>query len=381
MYHTNRLIKAYERVGCQLRANKVGVGVIGIIECDFLEPMHNKQSFVKSDEYRKKPDQKWALCEECLKWRKIPDGIDDSELPDKWFCWMNPDNQFRSCDVEEEPEDYDDETSGYTKTFKQQEKEDKKKKEKKTQQSPSTPKTSKSVPEDAESSLRTSSTILQAAVSLPVTNVLPVISGVCSLSTSQYALRKRAAPSPLTTPKRTREDLLPSTSGTSAERGTCSPADPADVEDSDDQTDDIFSTLEAHSIPKPVDDVSNDEQEINYIEYNTWNWAPEYEELQHQMQQQADNTRSPARSNSCSAQTQTENPAGSAETDFQAKRSLIKLRQNVARLLVPHMPYLELDQVNYECNVIDVLLEQHLSSLDSNRCFSSLKMKTVFTNK
>ncbi|RVE57911.1 hypothetical protein OJAV_G00203840 [Oryzias javanicus] len=204
-------------------------------------------------------------------------------------------------------------------------------------QSPSTPKTSKSVPEDAESSLFTSSTIPQAAVSSPVTNVLPVISGVCSLSTSPYALRKRAAPSPLSTPKRPREDLLPSTSGTSAERGTCSPADPADVEDSDDQTNDILSILEAHSTPKPVDDVSNDEQEA--------------------MEEEEQNTM------------QTENPAGSAEPDFhstcEAKRSLIKLRQNVIRLLVLHMQDLELDQVNYECNFIDEMLEQHLSSLDS----------------
>lgn len=77
MYHKNRLIKAYERVGCQLRvspvlfgaddfksfhfiryifhlqANNRGVGVIGIIECGlFLEPTHNKQSFNETDKYR-----------------------------------------------------------------------------------------------------------------------------------------------------------------------------------------------------------------------------------------------------------------------------------------------------------------------------------------
>uniref|UniRef100_A0A3P9MET9 Uncharacterized protein n=1 Tax=Oryzias latipes TaxID=8090 RepID=A0A3P9MET9_ORYLA len=46
--------------------------------------------------------------------------------------------------------------------------------------------------------------------------------------------------------------------------------------------------------------------------------------------------------------------------------SLIELRQNVGRLLVSSMPALELDQVNYECNVIDEILEQYLSSLDSN---------------
>uniref|UniRef100_A0A3P9HQI6 Uncharacterized protein n=1 Tax=Oryzias latipes TaxID=8090 RepID=A0A3P9HQI6_ORYLA len=45
---------------------------------------------------------------------------------------------------------------------------------------------------------------------------------------------------------------------------------------------------------------------------------------------------------------------------------LIELRQNVGRLLVSSMPALELDQVNYECNVIDEILEQYLSGLDSN---------------
>ncbi|KAF6715394.1 MORC family CW-type zinc finger protein 3 [Oryzias melastigma] len=242
MYHTNRLIKAYERVGCQLRANKMGVGVIGIIECDFLEPMHNKQSFVKSDEYRQtinilgkkledywketqyrwkqkhpnssvpvedtmeKPDQKWVQCDNCVKWRKIPDGIDDSEVIDKWYCYMNPDNQFRSCDVEEEPEGYDDETSGYTKTYKQQ--------------------------------------------------------------------RKRATPSPLGTPKRPREDVPSRISGTLGERSTCTPSVPADVEDSDSQTSDIISTLEAYNTPTPAnpdDDEGNADQEAMEEKYCTMN--------------------------------------------------------------------------------------------------------------
>lgn len=96
MYHKNRLIKAYERLGCQLKvsyrcfgkcacklrenyllenvrvsvyeaemllssvhmnlslpqANNKGVGVIGVIECNFLDPTHNKQSFNETDKYR-----------------------------------------------------------------------------------------------------------------------------------------------------------------------------------------------------------------------------------------------------------------------------------------------------------------------------------------
>ncbi|XP_029690866.1 MORC family CW-type zinc finger protein 3a isoform X2 [Takifugu rubripes] len=164
MYHKNRLIKAYTRVGCQLKANTEGVGVIGVIECNFLDPTHNKQSFDETDKYHKtitslgikleeywkeirhmrkqedpksipaedavkRPDQNWVQCDECLKWRKLPDGIDCDKLPNKWFCLMNPDPQFRSCHVEEEPEDTDAEQPTYRKTFKQQERQEKKTKE------------------------------------------------------------------------------------------------------------------------------------------------------------------------------------------------------------------------------------------------------------
>ncbi|XP_036065530.1 MORC family CW-type zinc finger protein 3 [Oryzias melastigma] len=169
MYHKNRLIRAYERVGCQLKAHNMGVGVIGIVECNFLDPTHNKQSFAESDKYRKTmnnlgvkleeywkdrenenkdkdpnssipvedtikgPDRNWVQCNECLKWRKLPDDTDNNELPDKWFCQMNPDPEFWSCDIDEEPEDYDDGQPLYPKTNKQHKWADKKKKEKTTQ--------------------------------------------------------------------------------------------------------------------------------------------------------------------------------------------------------------------------------------------------------
>ncbi|XP_049730758.1 MORC family CW-type zinc finger protein 3 isoform X4 [Elephas maximus indicus] len=151
MYHRNRLIKAYEKVGCQLRANNMGVGVVGIIECNFLKPTHNKQDFDYTNEYRltitalgdklndywnemkvkknaeyplnlpvediqKRPDQTWVQCDSCLKWRKLPDGID--QLPEKWYCSNNPDPQFRNCDVPEEPEDEDLVHPTYEKTYK-----------------------------------------------------------------------------------------------------------------------------------------------------------------------------------------------------------------------------------------------------------------------
>ncbi|XP_047421126.1 MORC family CW-type zinc finger protein 3 isoform X3 [Sciurus carolinensis] len=156
MYHRNRLIKAYEKVGCQLRANNMGVGVVGIIECNFLKPTHNKQDFDYTNEYRltitalgeklndywnemkvkknseyplnlpvediqKRPDQTWVQCDSCLKWRKLPDGID--QLPEKWYCSNNPDPQFRNCEVPEEPEDEDLVHPTYEKTYKKNNKE------------------------------------------------------------------------------------------------------------------------------------------------------------------------------------------------------------------------------------------------------------------
>ncbi|KAF5903094.1 MORC family CW-type zinc finger protein 3, partial [Clarias magur] len=153
MYHKNRLIKAYQRVACQRRADIKGEGVIGVMECNHLTPTHNKQDFVYSEEYRKtmlnvgkkleqywknyhyayetnftkpetvkQPDQNRVQCNDCLKWRKLPDGIDPKRLPKVWFCHMNPDPQFRTCVAEEEPGDSADELSIYTGTPKQHKK-------------------------------------------------------------------------------------------------------------------------------------------------------------------------------------------------------------------------------------------------------------------
>ncbi|XP_030199226.1 MORC family CW-type zinc finger protein 3 isoform X4 [Gadus morhua] len=166
MYHKNRLIKAYHRVGCQKDANNNrGIGVIGVIECDFLDPTHNKQDFVYTENFRntirnvatkleeywrqirfkrknsnrsnnvpieeeeKRPDQNWAQCDKCQKWRRMPDGINNDKLPEEWFCYMNPDPQFRRCETMEEQEDPDSEQPANPKTYKIQEK-DKKKHEK-----------------------------------------------------------------------------------------------------------------------------------------------------------------------------------------------------------------------------------------------------------
>lgn len=44
----------------------------------------------------------WAQCERCEKWRKLPPSS-NSALPEHWFCELNPDLAFASCEVAEEP--------------------------------------------------------------------------------------------------------------------------------------------------------------------------------------------------------------------------------------------------------------------------------------
>lgn len=150
MYHKNRLIKAYEKVGCQLKTfgPRAGVGVIGIIECDFLKPAHNKQDFEYTKEYRltlgalgmklndywkevmerkarqrefeavtkeqnftmhrgKSNDPMWLQCEECLKWRSVPAGH-YRVIPESWNCSQNPNPRYRSCSSPEETDDNED---------------------------------------------------------------------------------------------------------------------------------------------------------------------------------------------------------------------------------------------------------------------------------
>ncbi|KAM3607367.1 uncharacterized protein V6R79_006353 [Siganus canaliculatus] len=323
MYHKNRLIKAYERLGCQLKANNKGVGVIGIIECDYLEPTHNKQSFTETDKYRKtmsnlaikleeywqqirfeekkdnpnsapvedgmkRPDQNWVQCDnsKCLKWRKLPDGIDCNKLPDKWFCRMNPDPQFRNCQVDEEPVDSDDDTrSSYQKTYKQHEREAKNQEKKRQQEeeeqrrrsdqhksdlnrrkaaakltqnptfSPSTPTTPRTR-FNTESSERgaavaESFTISQTACSPSSSNGLPVITDVCSLSTERG---KRTNPNttPQRTPKRLKMDLVSQASSTPST--PVGPQDSPSVSNNNndtDETDDDVHILESESTPKP----------------------------------------------------------------------------------------------------------------------------------
>ncbi|KAM4609445.1 LOW QUALITY PROTEIN: MORC family CW-type zinc finger protein 3a [Polymixia lowei] len=330
MYHKNRLIKAYERVGCQQKANFKGVGVIGVIECDFLEPTHNKQDFDNTDKYRKtinslgikleeywkqmcfkrknddpntnipmeditkRPDQNWVQCDDCLKWRKLPDGIDGDLLPDKWSCHLNPDPQFRNCQVAEELEDSDDEQP-YQKTYKQQEREDKRKQQsleeererkekeridklarenktlkqqlnqKTTARSPSTPDTprnrvrvkrSQGGTARAETSPARPSTLSQAACS-PSSSSTPKIIDVRSLLTTPSRMKRTQPMTPESVSKRPRANgFHGSTSDTTAQQSPLSSTSTPIIlheEDCDDDItdDDEIVILEAVSTPLP----------------------------------------------------------------------------------------------------------------------------------
>lgn len=51
----------------------------------------------------KKTVLEWAQCEKCNKWRKLPQHIKSSTLPDKWYCTMNHWDPVRaSCSIPEE---------------------------------------------------------------------------------------------------------------------------------------------------------------------------------------------------------------------------------------------------------------------------------------
>ncbi|XP_034037410.1 MORC family CW-type zinc finger protein 3 [Thalassophryne amazonica] len=162
MYYKNRLIKAYEKVGCQMKTSgqRGGVGVIGVIECNFLKPAHNKQDFEYTKEYRltlgalglklndywrdvtekrsrerefqaldkdakeqKEEDDKspvWLQCEECLKWRTVPAGY-YAAIPENWTCSQNPRARFRNCCSPEEEEGEELLTASYQKPHKKRE--------------------------------------------------------------------------------------------------------------------------------------------------------------------------------------------------------------------------------------------------------------------
>ena len=41
----------------------------------------------------------WAQCDRCAKWRVVPTN---SDLPETWYCELNPNEKFNSCSLPEE---------------------------------------------------------------------------------------------------------------------------------------------------------------------------------------------------------------------------------------------------------------------------------------
>ena len=51
----------------------------------------------------------WVACDRCHKWRRVADA---SQLPSTWFCELNPDAEYASCDVPEEEPDQEGASDG-----------------------------------------------------------------------------------------------------------------------------------------------------------------------------------------------------------------------------------------------------------------------------
>lgn len=163
IYHKNRLIQAYKRIGLQLEANEKGIGVLSVVEANHLQPTHNKQDFDDTRAYRhlmlklstmlkeywtvkvenqnestkktsqkKKPDILWVQCDYpyCLKWRILPDDYDVSLLKDAWYCNYHPDPALQDHNAPEQVPDYDGtiERKRMKRAFMDQQKENKKRK-------------------------------------------------------------------------------------------------------------------------------------------------------------------------------------------------------------------------------------------------------------
>jgi len=138
LYHRHRLICSYYRIGIQREQNQLGIGVIGVMDADFLIPGHNKQEFQANYQYdltikmiakafrgywyetidhgedthkhiqELKGDEPmffWIQCNSCQKWRKLPEELNK---PGEWYCKDNPDPDNNSCIAVEEYHDEND---------------------------------------------------------------------------------------------------------------------------------------------------------------------------------------------------------------------------------------------------------------------------------
>lgn len=418
MYYHNRLIKAYERAACQLKAEDVGVGVIGVIECNYLSPSQNKQEFEDSDIYRKtmqslsnkledyykeirhrlkknlncttpaediakQPDKKLVNCDSCLKWRKLPDDTVLEELPEKWYCHMNPDPEFRSCDKEEESEDSEGEEIIYKKTFKEHEKHQKLLEEKR----------------ENSSSLISSSQTMQNACS--DSNFLD-----CSGSES--------------VDNNAKDNIVTSTGKKRASSLNVNVTNKKRAKQTNERTKlQNASTLKAPSQNFAVGKMEQDHQSTENSTEESHYFDIQYQQDMEKTQQLQENftkpreseesSEAPAESNELRCQIdnllkeieikaincenlkkkvceledekkklendldkmqkENENLSNDAH-EFSNNYTLIntrlkKLRQNVGCLLIKFIPALDLQQVNYDCDVIDEILQQTLDDLSS----------------
>jgi len=123
------------RVGRQLDPSSVGHAVVGVVDCPYLKPTHNKQDFLTDENYsvllktlkeklnlywtqcgprpgditklwRKLDNMKpedvsnWIQCDKCRKWRLVPNTLES--YPSDWVCAMNEDVKYSDCDDPEE---------------------------------------------------------------------------------------------------------------------------------------------------------------------------------------------------------------------------------------------------------------------------------------
>ncbi|XP_032242362.2 ATPase MORC2A isoform X2 [Nematostella vectensis] len=161
VYNCSRLIKLYEKVGCQTEGGIKGYGVIGIVDIPYLvlEPTHNKQDFADHKEFKsltralgehldhywsecpiasQGPKKFWETygylseklqespsneprylrkrmmdstiyvqCDKCLKWRSLPfhSSLIGKDLPDDWCCRNHPLNEYKHCHKPEQAVD------------------------------------------------------------------------------------------------------------------------------------------------------------------------------------------------------------------------------------------------------------------------------------
>ncbi|XP_053090422.1 MORC family CW-type zinc finger protein 3-like [Pangasianodon hypophthalmus] len=433
MYNKNRLIKAYERVACQREAKSTGVGVVGVIECNYLKPTHNKQDFDDTEEYKKimlnvgyklenywkeahyrhrknlnctvpiedivkQPDQNWVQCDDCLKWRKLPDGIDAKNLPKKWFCHMNSDPQFRSCTVEEEPENSDDEQPRYQKTYKLHERNQLLYQllyEKNRQQSPSTPRSSCQTTQSS-TLISTSPTCAGSRPSIDTQDTLLSITPTRkkrALGQSQENTQKKKA--------RIKSILDSQSTSTTSPDTVCSSAMCSSGNDANkvervatetgpkDNSDDVIdkSTMKREQSNQITQASSEDQQNYKMLYLQA---KEEIKQLQHKLREQEKAEEvlkgklDSLEDEKCTLLTcceslqkdleETQDRQGGGQgnnvTQFCSLR-LRELRQTVARLLVTFVPALDLQQVNYDCEVIDEILAQVVDEISPTEAASS----------